>query len=1392
MFLSPWIRQFRSRLSRTSRSRHVRRTEPLEQRTLLSVNAVLIGTDLSVFVDEGDDVTVQNDAASGNVQVLVNGTTDTSIPSIQSNVLTSLSIFASNDDNVINVSAVAAANFTSLPATGGIVIDAGDGDDQLIGSPDFGDILRGQDGDDTIDGSMGDDTLDGGDGADVITGGDGNDSIDAGDGTDDVDGGVGDDVINGGNGNDTIQGNVGMDVIDSGQGNDVVDGGDDNDTINTMSGNDTVNGGAGDDNILAGAGNDSVSGDDGNDVIDGQGGHDTLNGLDGNDDIRGGANHDVINGGLGDDTLNGQSGRDTLLGDAGNDTLLGGGGSDTIFGGDGDDFARGNGGDDSILGGGGSDTLNGDSGSDYVSSFLSGETNIVSTATVNLADVAILEADGGPTVADFVITLTSVQNGVVNIDFTTQDGTATAGADYLMTAGSLVFQPGQMQMTVSVPILDDLAMEADETFTLVLTSPVSALLGRTQAIATILDDESRPITQPVLPGPVTLPAADPATTGEDKVEEPRDPVISLVRVAPDNFDPMDPDGIDVDISPFQFGGNRWTTTATGGGLGQGDPTILTWGILPDGVNIPSFGAGAAANSDLIARLDAIYSETAAGPDVTNRTWFAIVQSMFDRIAEVSGLSYVFEPMDSGGAFPGTNGTLGVDPDIRIGGRDIDGNSGILAFNFLGPPGDMVIDTNDNFFTNLANNSLGLRNVLAHEHLHGLGYNHVNPVNQTKLMEPFVSFAYDGPQFDDILGVQRQYGDVYETGMSNDTPMTATPLGPIAFGSSTTIGLDGVDTPVAPTEVDFVSIDGTSDVDVFSFMVAAGATLDVTLAPVGPTYQQGPQTGPPPTTFDASAQGDLAFEVLDTDGMTVLATVDATVVGGTELVTNLALSNNGTYFVRVTGNVDAVQMYTLTLNVPTPSQPPPGPPAVPDDVIGDFLMGGGGRDTIVGSNSNDTINGSDGNDSVTALGGDDLISTGNGDDTIDAGGGDDTINGGGGDDVINTGPGDDVIVWNGSGNGNDTILESQGAQTVSIMGSSAVNTFTVDSVEIDDVQLLRVSEGNSSITGSASVNEVMIGGGGGDDVITVGSLVGVRATLLDIDGQAGDDTISALNASYGAVRVRLNGGDGNDNITGGNDRDSINGDLGDDLLSGGGGNDVMDGGLGFDTMNGGDGDDSMSGGLDDDTLNGDDGNDSLSGGFGNDVLMGNNGNDSLRGGFGNDNLNGATGNDVLRGDADNDTLAGGSGNDSLSGGNGNDTIKGQSGDDQIKGGDGDDRIEGNSGADTIDGGDGNDTVLGGNGGDIIAGGDGDDSINAMSGRDTIIGGDGNDALIGGGSVDFIYGGDGADTLRGNSGTDRFNSGQGGEAPKDLAPGETDNQNLLIGDSVAAALAALSGF
>lgn len=367
-------------------------------------------------------------------------------------------------------------------------------------------------------------------------------------------------------------------------------------------------------------------------------------------------------------------------------------------------------------------------------------------------------------------------------------------------------------------------------------------------------------------------------------------------------------------SAFTVGGNpmRWTYTAyDGANSTQGNPTRLTWSIVPDGTPTinDSNGGLSGQTSNLIARMDAIYG-SASQPMLQNKAWFSHFQSIFDRWSAVSGLEFIYEPSDDGAAQSFSNsGQIGVRGDIRLAGHTIDGNSGILGYNYYPNLGEMVLDTADSFYTITSGNSLRLRNVLAHEVGHGVGLDHVLPVNQTKLMEPFLTTSFDGPQFDDILETHRRYGDHLEQGGGNDTAATATNLGSVSQGQSITVGSHAVDSRVLPGETNFVSIDDDSDLDFFRFQVADAGAVSVTLWPLGPAYLSGSDTVTP-TLLDTSALSDLSLAVLGSDGTTVLATANANGLGAVEVLTDIILPAAGEYYVRVTGAQNTSQFYEL--------------------------------------------------------------------------------------------------------------------------------------------------------------------------------------------------------------------------------------------------------------------------------------------------------------------------------------------------------------------------------------------------------------------------------------------------------------------------------------------------
>ena len=1331
-----WIKRLSQRLANASTRRRTnnerRQAESLEQRVYLTVTSLFADGHLQILSDAQDDIVVGADAATGRVQVTVNGTADPTLGAIQASTVRALTVFGSDTENLIDLSGVTAADFSFFDVSSNaglqITVEGDDGNDTIIGSLDLGGTLNGGNGADTIIGQDGGDSIDGGDGADSITAGAGNDTVIGDDGDDFIDAGDGSDLVNSGDGQDSVNGGTGDDTINSGDGSDTVDGGAGADSINGMSGVDSLIGGTGNDTLFGGSENDIIDGGDGDDFLNGQAGNDTVNGNAGNDIALGGGGRDSLLGGDGDDILNGQSGNDTLAGEAGMDRIYGGSSNDVLDGGDDADTVLGHGGDDTLTGGGGADLLNGGSGNDRVEGVGSFTPTPSSPVVVPLASINdVTQAEGaGNTAFIFTVTLNAVPTQTVTVDFTVADGTAQAGSDFVAAAGTVTFAAGVTSQTITVTVTGDANPEDDERFLVNLIASATVALQDGQGIGTVLNDDG------------LLPFGQPL-----------------------NFDQFaDPnDGL---------GGFRWTTTATDGapGFAQGDPVTLTWGIVPDGTLVPVDGnidSQNTAPSDLIARLDTIYMEPNAGqPNVMNRNWFSFFQQVFDRYQEISGLTYTFEAFDDGVQLNTANiGMIGIRPDVRIGGTAIviPGFPNVLAFDGFPNGSDMVIDTVTTFFDNTSQNSLRLRNFIAHEHGHGLGQRHVLG-DTNALMHPIVPTLVDGPQEIDILSTQRQYGDPLERGAGNDTVAGATPLGI-------------VNASIPAMSPDNVSIDDDSDIDVYQITVATDLTVSINLTPMGSTnLNVGPQSDPnnlnPGTTLNARTLSDLGLELVDSDGTTVLASSFGGGFGQSEAITGFTVPSAGNYFVRITGSENSIQAYSLSVTAAT--NPATG------DLLPDTLIGGSGNDTLIGADSDDLLNGGDGNDSIDGGGGNDSILGGSGNDTLNGQAGNDTLDGQGGDDVLNGGDGDDVIVFMGVGDGDDTIATSEGGDTLVITGDSSDETFSIG----QSGGSLVISEGAASVSVmidgiSGGVENVVLNAGGGDDTVTISSVDQVGFLFLTVNGEDGNDTISAAGASLGGVRLLMDGGAGDDTITGSSDGDTITGGDGDDMVSGGDGNDTLRGGLGNDVLAGGNGNDLVEGEDGNDTLQGDAGNDSLLGSFGNDNLTGGDGNDTARGGFGDDSLNGMAGDDSLFGDTGRDRIAGGSGDDRIDGGRDDDTIQGHSGNDLIDGNHGNDSIVGQAGDDTILGDDGNDTIAGGDGRDLILGQDGDDIIDGNAGSDTLPGGDGNDILRGGGSDDTILGEDGDDTINGGSGNDLAATGEGNDSVSEV---ETIDESFTL--------------
>ena len=123
-------------------------------------------------------------------------------------------------------------------------------------------------------------------------------------------------------------------------------------------------------------------------------------------------------------------------------------------------------------------------------------TNAVVTITDNDSSLSFSAAEytvneGGTNVTVRVVR-TNSSSGTVSVNFATSNATAIASSDFVGTNLTLVFLPGETAKAVTIPIIDDLLTEGDETFTVRLTNPSAgtALGNPAFATVTIVDNDA--------------------------------------------------------------------------------------------------------------------------------------------------------------------------------------------------------------------------------------------------------------------------------------------------------------------------------------------------------------------------------------------------------------------------------------------------------------------------------------------------------------------------------------------------------------------------------------------------------------------------------------------------------------------------------------------------------------------------------------------------------------------------------------------------------------------------------------------------------------------------------------------------------------------------------------
>jgi hypothetical protein len=107
---------------------------------------------------------------------------------------------------------------------------------------------------------------------------------------------------------------------------------------------------------------------------------------------------------------------------------------------------------------------------------------------VKINDVTALEGNSGTTAFTFTVCLDKPTLDPIIVTWSTRDGTAMAGSDYVSDADTLVFAPGEQCKTITIAVVGDTIKEANETFFVDISSS-DADVTRTPGKGTIRNDD---------------------------------------------------------------------------------------------------------------------------------------------------------------------------------------------------------------------------------------------------------------------------------------------------------------------------------------------------------------------------------------------------------------------------------------------------------------------------------------------------------------------------------------------------------------------------------------------------------------------------------------------------------------------------------------------------------------------------------------------------------------------------------------------------------------------------------------------------------------------------------------------------------------------------------------
>jgi Ca2+-binding RTX toxin-like protein len=127
---------------------------------------------------------------------------------------------------------------------------------------------------------------------------------------------------------------------------------------------------------------------------------------------------------------------------------------------------------------------------------------VIPVPTLSIDDVVVTEGNSGLTNAVFTVSLSAASTSPVTVNYATVDDTAIAGSDFNAASGTLSFAAGETTKSITIQVNGDTLVEPDELFSLILSNPTNATLGKASGTGRIINDDltsNPPGEQPVDP-----------------------------------------------------------------------------------------------------------------------------------------------------------------------------------------------------------------------------------------------------------------------------------------------------------------------------------------------------------------------------------------------------------------------------------------------------------------------------------------------------------------------------------------------------------------------------------------------------------------------------------------------------------------------------------------------------------------------------------------------------------------------------------------------------------------------------------------------------------------------------------------------------------------------------